>query len=380
MTHRERFDAVMSYKPFDRLPVYYDGVWGETAARWQREGVDDWARLPELSGMDPDWEEGMWECQGLVNFWPISPYPSEVLDETEDNRVVRTGLGAVIKHDKAGGSIFQHIEEALAPTRESWRRFQSYLDPDLPGWCAPWTPGSQSARYSPVWRKLARELNQREHVAGFMGGSLYGLPRDWMGLENWSLLAYDDPVLYEEIIEYLSDYFLALYLPVLEQVELDFAFFFEDCCGSNGPMLPPALYRKHYDRHYRKMIDCYRRAGVKYMLMDSDGRIDRLIPLWLDSGFDIVSPVEVGKWRTDPRQLRAQHGKRLRMLGGVDKHVIPQGEEAIRAHLEPLRELAAEGGYIPLPDHRIPPTTSFDQFKTYIRVFKKVFSGVGSEC
>ncbi len=286
----------------------------------------------------------------------------------------------MIKHDKAGGSIFQHIEEALAPTRESWRRFQSYLDPDLPGWCAPWTPGSQSARYSPVWRKLARELNQREHVAGFMGGSLYGLPRDWMGLENWSLLAYDDPVLYEEIIEYLSDYFLALYLPVLEQVELDFAFFFEDCCGSNGPMLPPALYRKHYDRHYRKMIDCYRRAGVKYMLMDSDGRIDRLIPLWLDSGFDIVSPVEVGKWRTDPRQLRAQHGKRLRMLGGVDKHVIPQGEEAIRAHLEPLRELAAEGGYIPLPDHRIPPTTSFDQFKTYIRVFKKVFSGVGSEC
>ncbi len=368
----------MSYKPFDRLPVWYDGVWGETAARWMREGVDDWARIAELSGMDPGWEDGMWECQGMVNFWPISPHPSEVLEETDDNRVVRTPLGAVIKHDRAGGSIFQHIEEALLPTRESWRRFQTYLDPNLPGWCAPWTADTRSARYSLVWPKIARELNQREHVSGFMGGSLYGLPRDWMGLENWSLLAYDDPILYEEIIEYLADYFLALYRPVLEHVELDFAFFFEDCCGSNGPLLPPALYEKHYDRYYRKLIDAYRRVGVKYMLMDSDGRIDKLIPVWLDSGFDIVSPVEVGKWRADPRRLRAEHGRRLRMLGGVDKHVIPKGEDAIREHLEPLREVAAEGGYVPLPDHRIPPTTSFAQFKTYVRVFKDVFNGVGS--
>jgi hypothetical protein len=378
MTHRERFDAVMGYKPFDRLPVWYDGVWGETAARWQREGVDDWTRLVELSGMDPEWEEGMWECQGMVNFWPISPHPSEVLEETDDNRVVRTALGAVIKHDKAGGSIFQHIEEALAPTRESWRRFQTYLDPNLPGWVAPWTADSQPARYSPLWSQIARQLNQREHVASFMGGSLYGLPRDWMGLQNWSMLAYDDPVLYEDIIAYLCDYFIALYRPILARVEFDIAFFFEDCCGSNGPMLPPAIYQKHYDRYYRKLIDTYRRAGVRYMLLDSDGRVDKLIPCWLDSGFDILSPVEVGKWQADPRQLRAQYGKRLRMMGGVDKHIIPQGEEAIRNHLEPLREVAAEGGYIPLPDHRIPPTTSFDQFKTYVRVFKEVFNGAGS--
>ncbi len=378
MTHRERFDAVMSYGAFDRLPVWYYGVWGETAARWQREGVDDWARIAELSGMDPDWEEGMWECQGMVNFWPISPHPSAVLEETDSNRVVRTALGAVVKHDKRGQSIFQHIEEALAPTRESWRRFQTYLDPNLPGWCAPWTADSQPARYSLVWQGLAREVNERKTVVSFMGASLYGLPRDWMGLENWSYLAYDDPVLYEEIIEYLADYFIALYRPILEQVEFDLAFFFEDCCGSNGPLLPPALYQKHYDRYYRKIIEFYRRAGVKYILLDSDGRVDDLVPYWLDSGVDIVFPLEVGKWQTDPRQLRAQYGKRIRMMGGVNKHVIPQGEDAIRQHLEPLRELAAEGGYIPLPDHRIPPSTSFDQFKTYVRVFKEVFNGVGS--
>ena len=61
------------------------------------------------------------------------------------------------------------------------------------------------------------------------------------------------------------------------------------------------------------------------------------------------------------------------MMGGVDKHIIPQGEAAIRAHLQRLRPLVEEGGYIPMPDHRIPPSCSLEQFRTYVRVFREVF-------
>ncbi len=61
------------------------------------------------------------------------------------------------------------------------------------------------------------------------------------------------------------------------------------------------------------------------------------------------------------------------MIGGVNKHVIPLGENAIRAELEPLRALAAEGGFIPMPDHRIPPDTSLEQFRVYLRVFQEIF-------
>jgi len=63
----------------------------------------------------------------------------------------------------------------------------------------------------------------------------------------------------------------------------------------------------------------------------------------------------------------------MRMIGGLDKHVIPHGEEAIRAELEPLKDLVAEGGYIPMPDHRIPPDCSLEQFRTYLRVFREVY-------
>ena len=61
------------------------------------------------------------------------------------------------------------------------------------------------------------------------------------------------------------------------------------------------------------------------------------------------------------------------MFGGVNKLVIPHGEAAIRRELEPLVPLVREGGFIPIPDHRIPPDTSFAQYCTYVRVFREIF-------
>jgi uroporphyrinogen-III decarboxylase len=253
------------------------------------------------------------------------------------------------------------VREALLPTRESWRQFQRFLDPTDP------------ARWSPDWETQAAALDARQHVATFLAGSLYGWPRDWMGTEAISYLSYDDPALYEEIIAYLAEYFMQLCAPVLRRVRFDFAYFFEDCCGSSGPLLSPATYRRFYLKYYARMIDFYHESGVQYVLIDSDGDMEALIPCWLDSGFDIFFPIEVGKWNADPLALRRKYGPRLRMFGGVDKHVIPQGEKAIRAHLERLRPLVEEGGYIPIPDHRIPPSCSLAQFMVYVRVFREVF-------
>jgi hypothetical protein len=62
------------------------------------------------------------------------------------------------------------------------------------------------------------------------------------------------------------------------------------------------------------------------------------------------------------------------MFGGVDKHMIPKGEEAVRVHLLDLKSVADEGGYIPIPDHRIPPSCSLQDFQNYIRIFREIFS------
>jgi uroporphyrinogen decarboxylase len=273
----------------------------------------------------------------------------------------RSPFGGIRVTSRAGSSIAQTLKHDVEPDRASWERFSRHLDPADP------------SRWQPGWEKVADRLNARDHMTCFFGGTLYGWARDWLGVEAISCLAYEDPVLFEDIIAFLADYVIALNTPLLKRVSFDFAYIFEDCCFKSGPLISPAMYRKFYDRHYRRMIAAYRDLGVPLVLIDSDGKVDDLLPCWLETGFDIVFPIEIGTWRADPTALRRQHGPRLRMMGGVDKLVIPRGEAAIRAELEPLRGLAAEGGFLPMPDHRIPPDVSLAQFETYLRVFREVF-------
>jgi hypothetical protein len=39
-----------------------------------------------------------------------------------------------------------------------------------------------------------------------------------------------------------------------------------------------------------------------------------------------------------------------------------------------LKPLVQEGGFVPFPDHRIPPDCSLADFKKYVEVFKNVFN------
>jgi uroporphyrinogen decarboxylase len=196
----------------------------------------------------------------------------------------------------------------------------------------------------------------------------------WMGLEAVSILAYDDPELYEEIISFMADYFIGINKKILDRVDFDFAYFFEDCCFNSGPMISPDFYWKYYHKHYCRMIDFYRSKGIRWMLIDSDGKVDSLIPCWIKSGFDIIFPIEVGTWKADPIKIRELYGKQLRMFGGVNKHIISQGEDIIRRELLRLKPLVDEGGYIPIPDHRIPPDVSLNQMRQYVNIFNEVFS------
>jgi len=365
MNHRERFVAIFQYQPYDRLPVYYFGTWRETKERWKSEGLDGVVKSasagPDVPGMDPDWEAGLFGTHGLLAHGPIAPRKSEVVTEADEYRIVRSGFGGLFKKSKLGSTMDHMLEPDLKPTREDWARFRKYLDPDLPG------------RFPADFDAQARAFNDRQAVRAFPTGDLFAKPRAWMGVEAWSCLPYDDPALYEEIIETIANNYLALHARLLTSAKFEFAYFHEDCCFNTGPLISPEIYRRFYHKHYLRMNEAYHKLGVPLTLMDSDGKVDALIPCWLESGFDIVFPIEVGTWKANPVELRRRFGRALRMFGGVNKHVIPRGERAIRAELEPLKPLVEEGGFLPIPDHRIPPDCSLEQFRQYLRVFKDVF-------
>lgn len=367
MNHKERFKALFDGQSVDRIPIYFFGTWYETKMRWKKEGLVsadenlmDYG--PQIPGMDPDWEQGLWDCHGLAENRPIGDIEVEVIEEADDYIIKRTSVGNVEKESKLGSSISHALEYGLKPTHESWQNYKKFLDPN-------------DKRRRPVgWEKKAEELNAEDRVLAFMGGSLYGWLRNWMGIEAISMLMYDDLELFEEMVSYLTDYQIKIFSPVFDKVKFDFVYFFEDCCGVNGPLFSPKIYNTVLDKYYKKLISFYKEKNVNFTLIDCDGKIDKFIPLWLESGFDIIFPIEVGTWKASPGDLRDKFGRNLKMLGGIDKHVIALGESAIREHLIRLKPEVLMGGFLPIPDHRIPPECSLQQFLIYIKVFNEVFN------
>ena len=364
MNDRQRFAAIMGYQPFDTLPAYYFGLWQETRARWHAEGLRPDRPLTEQVGLDPDWEIGMWETHSLGVYEPQFPGQDRILEEADSYKIIQHPNGSVTKESKLGSSIPEHLKEALEPTRASWDVFRRAFD-----------AGSPLRQPDPAaLARKAAELNSRAQTVCCFGGSLYGRPRIWMGTEAISLLSYDDPALYEEIIAYSTDFYITLNRPLLQAIHCEVAYIFEDCCGRSGPLFSPQTYQRFYHPYYRRLVDFYKSCGVKYVLLDSDGFSEPLIQGWLDSGIDIIFPIEVGTWGADPVALRRKFGKSLRMMGGVDKHLITRDPAALRHALERLRPLVEEGGFIPLPDHRIPPDCSLQQFRAYVQMFRAVFA------
>lgn len=367
MNHKERFSALFRGDTVDRVPLYYFGTWRETKERWQREGLQGEIDFiadagPQVPGMDPDWEYGMWGCHGLVTIGPIGDIQPCVIDETDHFITRKNSIGEITRDLKQGTSMPQTLSYALEPTWDSWKHFKKYLDP-----CDP-------KRRPEGWDIMADKLMQKDIVLAFMGGSLYGWLRNWMGIESISYLMYDDPKLYEDMVSHIVDMQIALMTPVLKKVKFQFAYIFEDCCGAEGPLFSPAIYSGILDKYYKKLINFYKSNGVELVLIDSDGKVDRFVPLWLKSGVDIIFPLEVGKWKANPKDMRMRFGEGLKMIGGVEKSIIPLGENAIRNHLMELKPEVGKGGFLPMPDHRIPSDCSLGQFRTYIRVFNEVFN------
>lgn len=363
MTDRERFLATMSYQPRDRAPICDFGFWQETFPEWIKLG---WPAHPQLHNYQHNPALGMdsWSTWMPINVGLHPGFGWEVLEDLGDREIVRIGDGTTELRHKRMGSIPMHLDWLLKD-RASWREhYLPRLDPDTPG-RLPENPAEALLQF------------QREHpseVLTVSGGSLYGWLRNWMGVEAVSYLVYDDPAFFEEMVETLCH----LTCTVLERafqtgVRVDAVSLWEDMCYNAGPLLGPKHFRQFLVPRYQRITELCRRHGVSVIYLDSDGRIDELVPLWLEGGVDTLFPIEVGTWGGDPVAFRARYGKSLRMLGGFSKLTLARGPEAIDREIERLTPLVEEGGYIPLPDHRVPPDVPWRNYLHYLKQARRVW-------
>jgi uroporphyrinogen decarboxylase len=111
---------------------------------------------------------------------------------------------------------------------------------------------------------------------------------------------------------------------------------------------------------------------VEFVSVDCDGMIDHLLPHWFEAGVNVMFLIEVGTWNANIAPWREQYGEGLKGVGGMRKHVFTLDRAAVDEEIERLKPLIDLGGYIPCPDHRIPPGSHWELIQYYTDQMKKI--------
>jgi hypothetical protein len=370
-TARDRFLACMEYQPCDRRPNHELGVWPQTRERWQRE------HPAAVQGLTWDWfvDEPALQLDRRefipIHFGFLPDYGYAVLEETDEYQIVQHPQGYVTKALKAG---------ALGGGRmcmDQYLRFPVMTPADFPGVKARLVAALPARYPAELDAKIARwQTRDYPLVLGrnCAANGFYWRAREFMGTEGLSYAWYDYPALMHEMMEFFADFIIETSRPVLEKIAVDYFVLNEDMSMKNGPLLSPATFRTFIYPHLRRLVAFFKEHGVRYVLVDSDGDPRLLIPLLLDAGIDGLWPIERAS-EVSPMDLRREFGRSLRLWGGVDKRVLPQGPAAIRAHLREFIPLIEEGGFIPTIDHTVPPDVSWDDFRYYLEAKTALLAG-----
>ena len=352
MNDRERFHAVMNFEKPDRLPLWeFMGYWPETEDRWAEEG------LPKGTDYRAHFGYDRVEAVG-IDFNPVPAFEIEVLEEDEETRVVRDEVGVTKKEFKYGSKMPHYIDFPLK-TRDDFHAFAERLDPTSP------------ERYGADWDARVEQYKRRDYPIYLICRGLVAFERDFMDFNQLMMTFLTDRDWIEEMMDFHTDFIMRLWERALRDLDVDFVLLGEDMAFKNGPMISPELAKELLVPRYRKLSAFFRDHGVRHFIVDSDGDIRSLIPLFLESGVTGVLPLEANAF-CHPVELRAQF-PRLQMIGGLNKQIVALGGEAMEREVrEKVEPLVNSGGYIPGFDHSVHPETSLKVYEAYLDLLREV--------
>ena len=131
-------------------------------------------------------------------------------------------------------------------------------------------------------------------------------------------------------------------------------------------MISPAMTREFLLPTWIRWADQAKQARVPIIDMDSDGKVDELILLWIEAGISVCDPMEVAAGN-DINEYRKVFGRKMAYIGGVDKRSIAKGGKVIDDELARIAPVVRDGGYIPGCDHGVPHDISWPDFLYYCR-------------
>jgi len=361
----ERMSKTLRHQEADRVPVS-DFFWGSFLQRWRSDlglpaGTDIYRYY------DLDWQ---------VTTPNMDPHikPFEILRETDEEVVVRTGFEAVIRKKYADPMpAFLEFEtntiEKMADFQfdDPWdeRRFMRAGDNQLAG------VGDGFARNSPAWIDTVAGLHRDFPVYGSVAEGhemlwrIVGSPNAllWMG-------QYPDEV--ARFVDRINAFAVELTKAQIAAADglLDGMVIWGDVAYTRAMLFSPGYWRQVFKPGVKAIVEICHAHGLP-VIYHGCGNLRAIVADLIDAGVDALNPLEA-KAGLDVVDLRREYGHRMGFCGNMDVlDWAHKGEEELEAIVLRKLNAAKGGGYIFQSDHSVPSNISGQKYDFVVNLVRE---------
>ena len=342
MNSRERVWAAINHQPVDRVPT---DIWATPEV---------WDMLTGKYGSEERAKQEL-HIDGIKDIRPdyIGPPIANCTDDAGVDCKVYYGIwGAGLKW--MGHGTGRYLEQTNYPF--AWMESMEDLEKAQ-------FPNLDWFDYAGM-RKVAERLHP-DHViiSGYMAPVyMHNLLR---GMEM-SLM---DPMLEPEfthlMLEKVCDYTYEYHRRIFETCEglIDISQVTDDLGSQSGPMMSLGMYREFYAPHHQRFIGLCREFGIKVFHHD-DGSMREFLPDLIESGIDILNPVQWSCPGMELDGLKKDFGRDVCFHGGIEnQRILPFGTpEEVRQEVRNCIDALAcdHTGYILAPCHNLQSITPIE--------------------
>jgi uroporphyrinogen decarboxylase len=327
--------AVLAGRKPDRVPSDYWGT-GEITSRLKRDlGCADDRALWEKLDIDkciylgpphPGAAERGWHLQSLFSIWHV---------ETQ---------GIVY-----GDAIGEYQEDAHHPLAEA----ETVAEVDAFGW-----PDAADFDIAELKREC---LEWKGYPILGVSSEPFYLYCRLRGMETALEDLVARPEICEAILEHIFQFDYALFKRVLTEAKglVDVVYVAEDLGTQESLLMSPRMFRHYLKPHMTELVKLAHSLGA-YTFHHDDGAIRNVIPDIIETGVDILNPIQWRCRNMDRQALARDFGGKLVFHGGVDnQHTLPFGtaEEVRQQVRENIEYFSGGRGYIVAPCHNLQSNT-----------------------
>ncbi|MCD4824825.1 MAG: hypothetical protein K8S55_09460 [Phycisphaerae bacterium] len=356
MNTRQRFVRTLTGQEVDRVPfIKVFGDKNTIVPGWEKEYpgigecIDD---ILHFEGEDRGWGKT------LVNMDRSQRGEPEII-EGNDLGIIKRYIDGTVEIHQNGNDYHFHIQEYPIKTRKDWLRMKDrHLQPDDP------------ERFPKDWGECVERYRSRSYPLQLTHKGVYGFARNMLGDENLAYAFYDDPDLVHDIMDSYTDMAIKIWEKMVRDVDFDLIECWEDMASKNGSLISPDMFREFMRPNYRKVASFAKDHGIDIILVDSDGNIENLTELMLDSGVTTLYPYEVQAGNNVAELL--DKFPKLGVIGGLDKNAMAKGRKEIDCEIDKARELIQKGRYIPGPDHFVLSDVTWKNYRYFMEQLREV--------